>query len=226
MRASTELDNLLAVSEFIKHEEDDGRHPDATKGWDIYKTAFKLNDQYFEGEAKIKCTDRGYVFYDITQIKRTARKSGQADIKPAATSGNPSDTNIAQGEYSVNTSIRESGAEYDKNEGREIVLENGKVRYSLATSFSDQVDEALTDDELAAAAQNKKSKFTENHLYLGKTPEYLKKFGLNTDLSLLVTRKHIQTMYQESGPDKSVTYHGLSKNIIKRLPEAIKDRRW
>ena len=73
MNASTELDNLLAVSEFLQHKDDDGRHPDAVNGWDIYRTRFVLNGESFVGDVNFKLTKRGKLFYDITHIKKTAR---------------------------------------------------------------------------------------------------------------------------------------------------------
>ena len=54
MRASTELDNLLAVSKFIENQPDDGRHPDATGGWDTYSTRFEIAGEWFNGKVKIK----------------------------------------------------------------------------------------------------------------------------------------------------------------------------
>ena len=87
MRAS-KLDNLLAVSEFINHESDDGRHEKATGGWDNYRTRFMVNDEMFEGIAKIMNTERGRVFYDVTQIKKIARLRSQPTPGSAATPSN------------------------------------------------------------------------------------------------------------------------------------------
>lgn len=70
MRASTELDNLLAVSDYLDPDTDDGRHPQATHGWEFYRTRFEVDGEMFSGTVKIMHTDRGYVFYDITQIKK------------------------------------------------------------------------------------------------------------------------------------------------------------
>ena len=64
---------MLAVSKFLRHEEDDGRHADATNGWEVYQTRFVLNGESFVGEVKIKLTDRGKLFYDITHIEKAAR---------------------------------------------------------------------------------------------------------------------------------------------------------
>lgn len=82
MRASTELDNLLAVSDKIGNVPDDGRHPEATGGWDVYRTNFEVGGEMFSGEVKIKVTDKGRLFYDVTKIERTARNRDQTRFNP------------------------------------------------------------------------------------------------------------------------------------------------
>lgn len=73
MQASTELDNLLSISTYLRHEPDDGRHPSAAGGWDVYRTIFEIDGQRFTGEVKIMNTNRGRLFYDVTQIEKIAR---------------------------------------------------------------------------------------------------------------------------------------------------------
>ncbi len=94
MRSSTELDNLLAISEFVENQPDDGRHLQATGGWDVYTTRFEVANTMFIGEVKIMVTDRGYVFYDITKIERLPVNGGQTEIDSAAASGNLSNHSI------------------------------------------------------------------------------------------------------------------------------------
>ena len=63
MQAGTELDNLLSVAQFIGHETDDGRRPDAVRGWDKYKTYFTFDGKtIFEGEISIKLLEKGDLF--------------------------------------------------------------------------------------------------------------------------------------------------------------------
>lgn len=101
MRASTELDNLLAVSEFVENQPDDGSHPQATGGWDVYTTRFEVANTMFSGEVKIMVTDRGYVFYDITQIKRLPVNGGQTEHNSVAASGNLSNNIISNSTENV-----------------------------------------------------------------------------------------------------------------------------
>lgn len=141
MRASTELENLLAVSEFIKNEPDDGRHPDATGGWDIYSTRFEVGGQMFMGNVKIKITDKGYVFYDIGQIKRITRESDLTENDSAVATGNPS-----------TDSITENGDAVNNNSMSEIEKDTSDIRFSFARVYdTDQIKSAeKTEQELKA----------------------------------------------------------------------------
>ena len=134
MRASTELDNLLAVSDKIGNVPDDGRHPEATGGWDVYRTNFEVGGEMFSGEVKIKVTDKGRLFYDVTKIERTARNRDQTRFNPAAASGSSSDTTIPQTHNGVNTSISENSA-YDTG------------RYAIKTRVENSDGVELTDGQ-------------------------------------------------------------------------------
>lgn len=130
MRAGTELDNLLKVGEYIRHEADDGRHPDATRGWDYYKTRFTFDrENIYEGIISIKLIDRGDLFYDMKLINRddsvsdiikkentsAARTAGIAKGNSSASDRGASTTSIAQKE-----DLSTPGAKKDE-----------KVRYSV-----------------------------------------------------------------------------------------------
>ncbi len=120
MKAAPELDNLLSASVFVEHQEDNNnRHPDAVGGWDVYLTRFEIDDTMFTGEVKIKNTVRGYVFYDITKIKKLPAKVGlTVKDDTAAATGSSSTTTIPQKVQSVNSSISENG-------------ENDTIKFSL-----------------------------------------------------------------------------------------------
>lgn len=78
MRASTELDTLMEASVFRENVPDDGRHPEATGGWDKLDTLFSVGGRMFSGEVSVMVTKRGKVFYDMTKIKDiTSRTSGR-----------------------------------------------------------------------------------------------------------------------------------------------------
>ena len=78
--------------------------------WDVYRTNFEVGGEMFSGEVKIKVTDKGRLFYDVTKIERTARNRDQTRFNLAAASGSSSDTTIPQTHNGVNTSISENSA--------------------------------------------------------------------------------------------------------------------
>ena len=89
MKASTELDNLLKVSEYQYSAKDDGRHPFAKDGWDYYKTTFEVDGIKFEGLANIAKNGNNKMLYDITKIKKlsqysTSDNSFSASLRPTS----------------------------------------------------------------------------------------------------------------------------------------------
>ncbi|MEG1705087.1 MAG: LPD23 domain-containing protein, partial [Clostridia bacterium] len=70
MKASTELDNLLNISDYQYSVKDDGRHSFAKDGWDYYKTVFEVNGFKYEGLINIAKHGDTKTLYDITQIKK------------------------------------------------------------------------------------------------------------------------------------------------------------
>ncbi len=93
------------MAQFVKHEADDGRHPDAVRGWDKYKTYFTFDGKtIFEGEISIKLLKKGDLFYDITKIKDTsiARAAETADGSSSASNRGVSTNNIHLNTENVN----------------------------------------------------------------------------------------------------------------------------
>ena len=81
MHASTELDNMLRVSEYIGHE--DAKHPHEYngKGYDRYSVQFEIGGENFSGEllVAIDNNDRG-IFYDVINIKRTRGTTSEGAV--------------------------------------------------------------------------------------------------------------------------------------------------
>ena len=137
MRASTELDHLLKVSQFLRHENDDGRHADATGGWDVYRTRFMVGTEMFTGEVKIKLTDRGRLFYDVTKIERTARNTRSNQENLAAASGSSSyGTTITSSDADVNSQYMQKSSE-----------DSGEVKHSLPTDETPSRKQLLRENE-------------------------------------------------------------------------------
>ena len=130
MRASVEMDNLLRASTFVRHVEDDGRHERATGGWSTYRTLFSINGQMYEGDIQIMHTERGRLFYDMTQIK-------EANIRATAVLQENA-SRAASTDASFNSIISGGGTEVKQENparGAEEHISNGLEaghRYSLA----------------------------------------------------------------------------------------------
>lgn len=127
MRTAPELDNLLKASTFLRNEQDDGRHPDAVGGWDIYSARFKIGADMFVGQVKIKVAARGYQFYDVTKIERLPAKSGLTETDSAAATGNLSTNSISHDKEKINPVSENS---FDKKQSKKkIISETTEKQY-------------------------------------------------------------------------------------------------
>jgi hypothetical protein len=112
LRASTELDHLMEVSQFVEHTGDDGRHPDAVGGWDKYRTLFQVGTCMYEGIISVKNTANGNVFYDLTKMKdvTASNTANMQNFARAISETMPSsDKTISQSGVESNSQISESG---------------------------------------------------------------------------------------------------------------------
>ena len=100
--------------------------------------------------------------------------------------------------------------EANKNTARTDGAERtaGGMRYSIETSFRDQVD-AVLDHTLPRNTS----------VYVMETPEMLQALGLK-EYPMLMTQKHVlNIVHEKSG--KNSHWHGLSIDTLKQLPEMI-----
>ena len=135
MRAAPELENILSISQFIEHRDDDGRHPQATGGWDVYSTRFEVGGNMFSGEVQIMVTDRGYIFHDITKIKRLPVNGGQTETISVAASGSPLEGNNIPSNNSIPNSPN-------------IVKENSPLSEVSAENAETDMAQSLINDAL------------------------------------------------------------------------------
>lgn len=77
-RISTELDNLLSVSNKISESSDKKSHAFAKDGWEYYKTTFKIDNNYFTGILNVGKNGTQKTLYDINNIKKTTQ-NGKLD---------------------------------------------------------------------------------------------------------------------------------------------------
>lgn len=88
----------------------------------------------------------------------------------------------------------------------------GDVRFSLAVDFDEEFDKVV----------NRDAHYTNNDFVLGKLPQVYTEFGLNSDLYLTITPKHIRDglkpkKYIQKGERLvNIGGHSLSKSIIKQ----------
>lgn len=82
MRATTELDNMLRVSEYIRHEDAQHPHEYNGKGYDRYSVQFEIGGENFSGELLVAIGDNDRrIFYDVVKIKRTDSPVSEATAR-------------------------------------------------------------------------------------------------------------------------------------------------
>ena len=129
MKAATELDNLVATSEYMRHEDAKHIHGYNTEGYNRYHTTFELDGKMFTGELLVALKGDSGMFYDIVNIKETHSTSG---AKTTSVERVLDDTKVLS-----TTSIREKAeksTEKSKNIEKSIVKEKnaGEERFSIA----------------------------------------------------------------------------------------------
>ena len=157
IKASTELDNLLNVSEYQYSSKDDGRHSFAKDGWDYYKTVFEVNGVKFEGLINIAKDGNKKTFYDVTKIKRISqnRSTSANAFSTSLTNSNnsiaPIKDDVNTTKYSMQESENNAWQEYlnknYKNTGRGEAIKD--VKLALVKNENIQNNYNLTDEDLS-----------------------------------------------------------------------------
>lgn len=160
MKASTELDNLLETSEYVGHEEDTKNHSFAEYGFDYYKTIFIVDGQIFEGIFDVAVSEKGSMFYGMTNIKRVTSDVGKySNLLLGYTSGlnrrGNSNNKIAQKPSAVKNNIRKN----QKNNTSQyyIPVDLEKISYDNLRKMVQ--DGEMTKDELWEAFNQKSGSF-------------------------------------------------------------------
>ncbi|MDR1590361.1 MAG: hypothetical protein LBS51_09255 [Oscillospiraceae bacterium] len=177
MRASTELDNLMSASEFVRHEDDDGRHAEATRGWDKYGVNFRVAGRMFNGEISVMLTERGDVFYDLTKIK-SGLKTGGAPVVPVGDS-RPVDRPTSN-RSAYDGSVRENGVQSN------TFSEKNQSQYESTKNQSNVQKFSLSDDtEYAPTFYSQLARVVEGHkgdkISAQGLESYLKSRGVKPD---------------------------------------------
>ena len=116
LKAATELDNLLSISEYQSSNADDGRHPFAKDGWDYYKTVFKVGDNVFTGLINIGKSGNKKTLYDITKIKRIDQNRSTSANAFTTSLVNSTKDNISQSDTKVKSNTSSTKYSISKTE--------------------------------------------------------------------------------------------------------------
>lgn len=126
IKASTELDNMLNISDYQYSSNDDGRHRFAKDGWDYYKTVFEVDGVKFEGLVNIAKSGNKKTFYDVTNIKRISQNRSASD-QSFSTSLTNSTNSIPTSNNNVNTTNNNSMQEFENNSGSFNLTQNNTL---------------------------------------------------------------------------------------------------
>lgn len=126
IKASTELDNMLNISDYQYSSNDDGRHRFAKDGWDYYKTVFEVDGVKFEGLVNVAKSGDKKTFYDVTNIKRISQNRSALD-KSFSTSLTNSNNSIPTSNDNVNTINNNSMQESENNSGSFNLAKNNTL---------------------------------------------------------------------------------------------------
>lgn len=158
MRASTELDNLIKISEYQYSSKDDGRHSFARDGWDYYKTIFEVDGEKFEGLVNIAKSGNKKTLYDITNIKRISQNYSASD-KSFSVSLTNSNNRISPSGEDVNTTTKYSMQE----SGNNSVSKNNNWQTYLDKNYKNTgTGRTVQDVKIAPTAKNELNKVAKN----------------------------------------------------------------
>lgn len=132
MRAATELDNLMRAGRPVEEAvADDGRHEEV-KDWKYYDVTFRVGEQFFDGKINIKRNAKGRLFYDVTDIKKTAGgPATQYEVDAPARRYRPgSEPNLAPNSEIASRSGKIPGNSGEAASGAHFDLEEDKASYA------------------------------------------------------------------------------------------------
>lgn len=128
LSTSAELNELLKTATNVRTSVDDGRHPDAVRGWKYYDVLFAVKNSnikegysVFEGKLNVKQIARGDLFHDITDIKEITSKTAGQNILSSISADSAGDSNsIFDIAENVNTEFELRSDENQFNPRKEL----------------------------------------------------------------------------------------------------------
>lgn len=142
MKASTELDNLLSISEYKYSNNDDGRHSFAKDGWDYYETTFRIGNREYIGLLNIAKNGNKKMLYDITNLKRNTLISSPVNTATESIGIPFSKDNISQNDINVNDDTSSTKYSIQNNQNNSVWQEHLEENYkSIGTkTYFDEVN--------------------------------------------------------------------------------------
>ncbi len=137
LKASTELDNLLKISEYQYSRADDGRHGIAKDGWDYYQTIFKVDNNFFEGLINIAKNGDNKTLYDITKIKKTSLVGLDDKTSSTARATSFSKNNVSQSNNNVKSN---TSTKYSISKNENYTQNSNKSSFSVEQHKQQQLD--------------------------------------------------------------------------------------
>lgn len=177
MKASTELNNLLSISEYKYSKPDDGRHPLAKDGWDYYETTFKVGNNLFTGLVNIGKNGNKKTLYDITNIKRIDQNRGTSANAFSTSLVNSSIGNVPQSNTNVNTSSAKYSMQLNENNTQE--LDNSSFSLEQRVSGNELLDaqDLIEEIKSVGAIVDKNGYVTLYHQTTSENAEKIKQSG-------------------------------------------------
>ncbi len=172
LKAGTELDNLLSVSVFDEHKEDNGHHPEAVGGWDYYTTVFKVGNNFYQGRVSIEIRQNGREFKDITKIKGISRTANLSEKSPVDTrnsfnnSISNTNENVKFSLKSVNESAYEKAINSNDLETAQYFVDKAAVKWGALTDKNGRplkVYHGTTNQEEKSVWNNKTKTYDTNY---------------------------------------------------------------
>lgn len=220
MKAAPELHHLLETAEYSHWAPDRKNHAVATLGFDYYKTKFIVDGHLFEGLINIANSEKGRIFYDITNIKEILdlrgkpatglaqvgshiQESPDTSILPSIENRNPK-IQKSQGS-SFDQLLRDGG--YAEQAGERKEQKNNvskKTQYSLNPNFERAFDQWVKH-------RNRKGNVS---LWVGRTSDALKSIGVRDS-----------DIYWDTGKIRKIMdkHAGMTVDVLKQVPQILED---
>ena len=136
-RISTELDNLLSVSNKISESSDKKNHAFAKDGWEYYKTTFKIDNNDFTGILNVGKNGTQKTLYDINNIKKTTQNGKLDNSSVILNKSSFSENNVSQSNNNVKSN---TSTKYSISKNENYTQNSNKSSFSVEQHKQQQLD--------------------------------------------------------------------------------------